>query len=71
MFAKHVNITATKRATMRSIVKPKNTSKYLVRQSLFATHVNITATKGATMCNIVKPKNISKHQKKIVNRWPK
>jgi hypothetical protein len=71
MFAHHANITAIKRATMRSIVKPKNTGKYIIRQSLFATHANITATKRATMCSIVKPKNISKHQKMMVSRQPK
>jgi hypothetical protein len=71
MFAEHVNITATKRATMRSIVKLKNTSKYLMEQSLFATNANITAKKRATMCSIVKLKNINKPQKKMVSRQPK
>jgi hypothetical protein len=71
MFAKHANITATKRATMRSIVKLKNISNHLIKQSLFATHAAITATKRATMCSIVKLKNISKHQKKMVSRQSK
>jgi len=70
MFAKHANITATKRVIMCSIVKLKNISKQL-RQSIFAMHANITATKRVNMCSIVKLKNISKCQKKIVNRWPK
>jgi hypothetical protein len=71
MFAKHANITATKRVIMCSIVKLKNISNHLIKQSLFATHATITATKRVNMCSIVKLKNISKYQKKIVNRWPK
>jgi hypothetical protein len=71
MFAQHANITAIKRVIMCSIVKLKNTSKYLIKQGLFATHATITATKRATMCSIVKLKNISKHQKKMVSRQSK
>ena len=56
---------------MCSIVKLKNISNHLIKQSLFATHATITATKRVNMYSIVKLKNISKYQKKIVNRWPK
>ena len=64
IFAKHANISATKGATMRSIVKLKNISKTLLNRSMFANHANIAATKRATMCSIVKLKNISNIQKK-------
>ena len=63
MFAKHANITATKRATTCSIVKLKNISK-IINRSMFAKHANIAATKRATMCSIVKVKSIIKIQKK-------
>jgi len=63
MFAQHVNIPATKRATMCSIVKVKNINKHYIHQGMFATRANITATKRATMFSIVKLKNINKHQK--------
>ena len=70
MFAKHANITATKRATMCSIVKLKSISKTLNR-SIFAKHANITAIKRVTMCSIVKLKNICKIQKKSPHRRAK
>jgi len=66
MFAKHANITATKGATMCSIVKLKSTSKTLNR-SMFAKHANIAATKRATMCSIVKLKSMRRRIQK--KRW--
>jgi len=67
MCVMRANIIATKRATMCSIVKLKNTNKPS-NQSMFATHVNITATKRATLCSIVKRKSIRKIQKKSLRR---
>ena len=64
IFAKHANTSATKGATIRSIVKLKNISKTLLNRCMFAKHVNIAAIKRATMCSIVKRKNISNIQKK-------
>ncbi len=59
MFVMHANITATKRATMCSIVILKNISKTL-NQLMFVIYANITAIKRVTMNSIVILKNTSR-----------